>query len=263
MSIDTSQVGSGPGALVVLVPGLGLDARAWTLVRLLLTTPSLVIPLPTLGSPAGPGTDLTVEQQGRRLLAALPPGRRVILVGHSASCPVVVDTARRTSTVAGLVLIGPVTDPAAVSWPRMIARWLRTAIHEPLWELPVLAPQYRATGPRSMVRGLNHTRRYRTDTGLSALSVPTLIIAGRRDRIAPAPWCDQLARTVGTTVLSVPRAAHMVPLTDPQVIAHAVERLHSQVALGPPELAFRTAGGPTASAGQAISTGEYPQYEGE
>lgn len=215
--------------VVVLVPGLGLDARAWASVRHLLTGPSLVVPLPSMGGPAGRGTDLRVEQQSRRLISALPPGRRVILVGHSASCPVVVDAATRTSAVAGLVLVGPVTDPAARSWPRLLARWLRTATHERLWEVPVLAPQYLSTGVLSMVRGMNHIRRYRTDAGLSTLSVPTLVIRGRNDRIAPARWCDQLALTARTAVISVPRAAHMVPLTHPHVIAKAAERLRPDV----------------------------------
>lgn len=214
---------------MVLVPGLGLDARALTLVQHRLTGPSLVILLPSMGVPADRGTDLHVEHQSRRLLDALPPGREVILVGHSASCPVVVDAATRTSAVAGLVLVGPVTDPDATSWPRMLARWLRTARHERLWQLPVLAPQYLSTGTLSMARGMNHMRRYRTDAGLATLSLPTLIIRGQHDRIAPAPWCDRLAVTAHTVVTSVPRAAHMVPLTHPHVIAEAADRLRSGV----------------------------------
>lgn len=218
----------GPPPLVVLVPGLGLDARALASVQHRLTGPSLVVPLPSMGVPAGRGTDLRVEQQSRRLLDALPLGRHVILVGHSASCPVVVDAATRTSAVAGLVLVGPVTDPDAISWTGMLVRWLRTARHEQLWELPVLTPQYRSTGALSMLRGMNHMRRYRTDAGLSTLSLPTLIIRGQHDRIAPAPWCDRLAVTARTVVTSVPGAAHMVPLTHPHVIAEAADRVRSR-----------------------------------
>ncbi len=35
--------------------------------------------------------------------------------------------------------------------------------HERVWELPVLLPQYRSTGPRAMVLGMTLVRRYRTD----------------------------------------------------------------------------------------------------
>jgi pimeloyl-ACP methyl ester carboxylesterase len=213
------------GALVVLVPGLGLDARAWSAVRDGLTGPSIVVTLPSMGRRAGRETDLHVEQQSRRLVAALPPGSDVVLVGHSASCPVVVDVARRTPSVVGTVLVGPVTDPEARTWPRMLGQWLRTAAHERLWEVPLLAPQYRSTGPTSMLRGMNQTRRYRTHAGLSTLSVPTHIIRGRHDRIASAQWCARLASSSHTELISVPRAAHMVPLTHPHVVAASAERL--------------------------------------
>lgn len=108
----------------------------------------------------------------------------------------------------------------------------------------MLAAQYRSTGLLSMVRGMHHTRRYRTDAGLATLSVPTVIITGRRDLIAPAPWCHLLARAVGTTVVSVPRAAHMVPLTHPLVIAEAAERLRSEVATRSPDRALHPASTP-------------------
>ena len=98
-----------------------------------------------------------------------------------------------------------------------------------LWEIPVLAPQYRSTGPRSMVRGMNQTRRYRTHAGLSTLSVPTHIIRGQRDRIASAQWCARLASSPLTEVIAVPRAAHMVPFTHPHVVAASAEHLRAGV----------------------------------
>lgn len=224
-SRHASKEAAGSAALVVLVPGLGLDARAWSAVRDVLTGPSVVVTLPSMGRRAGRETDLHVEQQSRRLVAALPPGRDVVLVGHSASCPVVVDVAGRTSSVVGTVLVGPVTDPEARTWPRMLGQWVRTAAHERLWEVPLLAPQYRSTGPGSMLRGMNQTRRYRTHAGLATLSVPTHVIRGRHDRIASAQWCDRLASSSHTELISVPRAAHMVPLTHPHVVAASAERL--------------------------------------
>lgn len=224
-SRHASTDASGSAALVVLVPGLGLDARAWSAVRDGMTGPSVVVTLPSMGRRAGRETDLHVEQQSRRLVAALPPGRDVVLVGHSASCPVVVDVATRTSSVVGTVLVGPVTDPDARTWPRMLGQWVRTAAHERLWEVPILAPQYRSTGPASMLRGMDQTRRYRIHAGLSTLSVPTHVIRGRHDRIASAQWCDRLASSSHTELISVPRAAHMVPLTHPHVVAASAERL--------------------------------------
>jgi pimeloyl-ACP methyl ester carboxylesterase len=76
-----------------------------------------------------------------------------------------------------------------------------------------------------MLRGMNQARRYRTHSGLSGLSVPTHVIRGQRDRIASAPWCARLASSSLTELISVPRAAHMVPLTHPHVVAASADRL--------------------------------------
>jgi pimeloyl-ACP methyl ester carboxylesterase len=203
---------------VVLVP-------EWAGTRGLLTGPSVVVTLPALGEPAPRGADLQVEQLGRRLLAALPTGASLVLVGHSASCPVVVEAARHHPGVIGLVLVGPVADPSARSWPRMLGQWLVTAVRERLWETAVLMPQYRATGLSSMLGGMNQIRRYRTHTALSHLSTPVHVIRGQHDHIASAAWCARLSGRGVTELASVPGAAHMVPLTHPHVVAASAERL--------------------------------------
>jgi pimeloyl-ACP methyl ester carboxylesterase len=220
-----SNLAPASSRVVVFVPGLGLDAREWGATRALLAGPSVVVTLPSLGRPAPRGTGLHVEQQSQRLLAALPPDGDLVLVGHSASCPVVVEAAWHHRRVVGLVLIGPVTDPTARSWPRMLMQWLGTAARERLWEIPVLGPQYSSTGLPSMLRGIDHTRRYRTDIGLSRVSIPVHIIRGQHDRIASAQWCARLAGSGVTERVCVPRAAHMVPLTHPHVIAASAESL--------------------------------------
>lgn len=217
--------------VVVFVPGLGLDAREWAATRALMTGPSVVVTLPSLGRPAPRGTDLHVEQLGRQLLAALPTDGSLVLVGHSASCPVVVEAARHHPRVIGLVLVGPVTDPSARSWPRMLGQWLVTAARERVWETAVLAPQYRATGLSSMLRGMNQIRRYRTHTALSGLSIPVHVIRGQHDRIASAAWCARLSGHGVTERASVPGAAHMVPLTHPHVVATCTEHLRHGCAL--------------------------------
>lgn len=211
--------------VVVFVPGLGLDAREWAGTRALMAGPSIVVTLPSLGQPAPSRSDLHAERLSRRLLATLPIDCDLVLVGHSASCPVVVEAAWHHPRVVGLVLIGPVTDPRARSWPRMLRQWLGTAARERLWEIADLAPQYGATGPSSMFRGIAQIRRYRTHIGLSRLSMPTHIIRGQHDRIASAEWCARLAGRGLTERVSVPAAAHMVPLTHPHVIAASVEHL--------------------------------------
>lgn len=210
--------------VVVLVPGLGLDHREYRAVRRGLDWPGLVVPLPAMGLGAPRGTDLAVEAHAERVLRVLPPGRRAVLVGHSASCPVVVEVARRTP-VAGVVLVGPVTDPRAATWPRMLARWGRTAVHEFAREVPVLVPQYARTGGSSMLRGMDVARRYRTDHALADLDVPLEVVRGEHDRIAPLDWCQTLVAGRPGRVTTVPGAGHMVPLTHPAAVPAAVRRV--------------------------------------
>jgi pimeloyl-ACP methyl ester carboxylesterase len=226
---------------LVFVPGLGLDAREWDGVRRCLREHGVpddesVVLLPSLGHPAAREVELHVEALAERLVERLVEAvrdskRGVVLVGHSASCPVVVETAARCASVVGLVLIGPVTDPRAATWPRMVARWLRTAVHERLWEIPVLVPQYSGTGLGSIVRGMNAMRSFRSDRAVARTSAPVAIVRGSRDRIAPYDWCRQLVRAAAGpgSVTSVPGAGHMVPLTHPQAVAVAIRAVQSEI----------------------------------
>jgi len=210
---------------VVLVPGLGLDARSWRGVWPHLRRTSTVVTLPAMGLPARGVADLSVPAQARRLLTQLPLRGNVILVGHSASCQVVVELAARSQRVHALVLVGPTTDPTAATWPRLVMQWLRTARHERPWEPGVLAPQYRRTGLVSLGRGMDQMRRHRTDTALTGVSTKVIVIRGEHDRIATAPWCHLLAALSGGSVTTVAGAGHMVPLTHPQLVGRAIERL--------------------------------------
>lgn len=215
--------------LIVLVPGLGLDDRAWGLVRQRLTGRVSIALLPSLGRRSQRGMDLRVERQAERLLRKLivQGAEAVVLVAHSASCPVVVEAAVRSQIVVGLVLIGPVTDPRAVTWTRMLGQWLRTASHERPREVPVLMPQYWHSGAATMVRGMDVMRWYRTDRALARLDIPVVVIRGARDRIGSEAWSASLSTIARGRFQKVGGAAHMVPLTHPDAVVAAVREVAS------------------------------------
>lgn len=225
-----------PDPLIVLVPGLGLDERAWALVRQRLAGRVHTVRLPSLGRRSPRGMDLRVERQAERLLSEpiVQGADSVVLVGHSASCPVVVEAALRSQNGVGLVLIGPVTDPRALTWPRMLGQWLRTAPHEPLREVPVLLPQYRHTGAATMVRGMDAMRWYRTDQALTRLDLPVVVIRGARDRIAPQDWSARLSAIGRGRLQVVGGAAHMLPLTHPDAVVAAVREVASAASTAGP-----------------------------
>ena len=88
----------------VCVPGLGLGERSSA--RLREQLPADVVLLPGMG---GPGPVPSLEELADRLRARLGEGP-VLLVGHSQGCQVAA-AAADDPRVAGLVLLGPTTDP--------------------------------------------------------------------------------------------------------------------------------------------------------
>lgn len=213
---------SGRRPTVVAVPGLGLSAAVPRRTLDLLGPPAGVVELPAFGLPAPRSTDLDPCALAERLLARIDAPGPVVLVGHSASCQVVAAAAARTR-VAGLVLVGPTTDPRAVGWPTLAARWLRTAGHERPGQVPRLAHDYARTAPGAMLRAMAAARRHRIERALAGVDCPVLVVRGRHDRIAPADWTAALAAAAPRgRAHTLPAGAHMVPITHPAAIAAVI-----------------------------------------
>jgi pimeloyl-ACP methyl ester carboxylesterase len=213
-----------------MVPGLGLGAEAWMpTIRALMgygvgVSRTSVALLPGYGEPLRAGDPVDPLGSARRLMeTSRLPGRKHVLLGHSSSCQVVAHAAvLASSRVAGLVLVGPTTDPRAATWPFLIRRWLATAVHETPRQVPLLVRQYRRTGLRHMLRVMDAARRDRIDQTLEDVRCPVRVLRGAHDRIAPEGWCKALAPSV-----TLARGGHMIPLTDPEWVAREV--LHFSV----------------------------------
>jgi pimeloyl-ACP methyl ester carboxylesterase len=185
---------------------------------------STVVALPGFGVRRRPGTMTDPVALAARLLDILDEAP-VVLLGHSASCQIVVEAAlQEPARVVGLILVGPATDPRAARWSRLAVRWLRTAVWERPQQVPVLARDYRQTGLLGMGRVMDAARRHRIDHALTTVSCPVLVVRGRHDRIAPADWAvalSELAPQGRTATLSA--GAHMVPITHPTALAAQLE----------------------------------------
>lgn len=222
--------GVAAGVPRVAVPGLGLSVHGWgsALARPDPSGAAVVVALPAFGVPARWGTALDPRASARRLLARLDGLGidRAVLLGHSAGCQVVAEAARvAPERVAALVLVGPTLDPAAGSWARLVLRWVRTARWEPWWQLPQLARDYTYSGLVSFARAMEAARRHRLDDVVATLPCPILLVRGAHDHICPAAWLGRLARRSGhAVVVTVPAAAHMVPLTHPRELAAVLAR---------------------------------------
>lgn len=197
------------GTSLVLVPGLGLDERSST--RLRRELPGSVVVLPGMGQ-AGPVPSL--EELTRRLLAALPDGP-VALVGHSQSCQLVA-AAAVDPRVAAVVLCGPTTDPRMRRLPVLAWRWLRTALAEPWWQVPLILRQWLHTGPGAMAALWRRASPDRIDVRLARVGAPVVVVRGTRDALCPADWSRRVCAAAPRGRLVVlPGAAHMTVQTHP------------------------------------------------
>lgn len=222
-----SQTPDARPVTLVCVPGLGLEDDAWrpTLGRLA-GRPAEVVTLPGYGERPRRGDDPDPVALGSRLVRERLGGRSgLVLAGHSASCQVVVEAALAApDAVLGLVLVGPTTDPRAVSWRALAGRWLRTAAHERPGQVPLLLRSYSRVGLAHMGRTMDAARRHDVRAPLAVLDVPVLVVRGRHDAICPVDWAEDLARIAppSSRATSLPRGAHMVPVTHGDLTALAV-----------------------------------------
>ncbi len=217
------------------VPGLGLSvAVARGALDRLPGVDRDVVLLPAFGRRAPRDTDPAPGPLADLLLAALPDGGRVVLVGHSASCQVVAEAARRApDRVTALVLVGPTTDPRAATWPALVRRWLRTAVHERPGQIPLLVRAYARTGLVSMARGMDAARHHHLDHVLPGVPCPVLVVRGRDDAICPADWAAALAAAAPQAVAqTLPEGAHMVPVTHPAALAARIAAFLTERVVG-------------------------------
>ena len=201
-------------ARLVLVPGLGLDERSSAALRRFVDADVVRLPGMGLRGPVPPLPELA-----RRLRAALGEGP-VVLVGHSQSCQVVAAVAEHDARVVGVVLLDPTTDPRLLRLRGLVARWLRTAWHEPLRSYPLVTVQWLTTGPRAMRSLWRRTAPDRIEHRLRRVGVPVTVVRGTRDRLCPHDWAAALAAAAPRGVLvEIPGAAHLTVQTHPAEVA--------------------------------------------
>jgi pimeloyl-ACP methyl ester carboxylesterase len=218
---------TGSSLHLVCVPGLGLETTEWRSVARslgrLLGTDVVAQALPGYGVRPVAGEDLGPAALGTRLAIDLP--HRTVLVGHSASCQLVARAAAVVpGRVAAVVLVGPTTDPRAASWPRLTARWLRTAVRERPWQVPLLARSYARTGLLWMRRAMEVARHHDIRRDLCRLTAPVLVVRGQHDRISTSDWVGELASLApaGSAAATLPAGGHMVPITHGDLLAEAI-----------------------------------------
>lgn len=199
------------------------------------------------------------------LRQAVPPGERAVVAGHSLGAMAVVAWAsahrhRVRDRLAGVALVNVgveelIVRSTIVPFPTVLAT-LRTALGErilgssiplPSRSNPVLSRLVRAValGPTAspaqvafcteMLLGCPTDVRaafgatlstFDLAHGLSALTVPTIVIAGQHDRLTPPVHARAIAAAVpGSSLIELPGVGHMTPLEAHAEVTDHLRRL--------------------------------------
>lgn len=215
---------------ILLVHGLGASSRYFEpLVRLLATSYRVVTPdLTGFGRSAGPDPALCIEAHAAEMerVVDLAGLERPVLLGHSMGSQVVTEMAvRRPGRTRGLVLVGPVVDPAAPTALGQGRRLARDSAREPLSLQALQARELVRAGHRCFRQSLTHMLAYPIAERVRAVPASVEVVRGDRDPIASREFIEALAAAAPSgRAHEIPRARHLAVATHPRAIAALVRR---------------------------------------
>lgn len=213
--------------VAVFVAGLGSGDYLLPHAELLADKRRVLLPdMPGFGHSRGPARLRSIEEFAAALGALLRQqvGAPADLIGNSFGTQIALALAEtEPDAVRRLVLIGPTMDRAARTYPKILARWLRTAPIEPPSLSVSLARSYLQCGVRTPALAFRASMRDRPEQRISKIPHPILLIRGMRDSIAPRPWLEELQRNaVKAEIAEVPGTAHTVDYAAPKQVAPIV-----------------------------------------
>lgn len=195
-----AAAGNAAGAMatpVVLVHGLGVSGAYFIpMAQQLSSEFDVYVPdLPGHGRSGTPAAAPDIPALAQALIDWMDCAGivRARLVAHSMGCQVAVEAAlRHPGRIERLVLIAPVTDPAARSALRQLGRLLVSSVFERPSLIPQVIKDYLRIGLR-IVPEMRAMLAYPIEEKLPQLRVPAMLMRGERDAIVPQAWLDEAA----------------------------------------------------------------------
>ena len=137
--------------------------------------------------------------------------------GNSFGCQILATFAvRHPQRVNRLVLQGPTVDSAARGFWRQLWRQLRNGCIEHSSLGLVMVRDYRAAGLRRIWATMQLVLSDRIEEKLTQVQVPTLVVRGDKDVVAPQRWAEEVTRLLPRGELRVIRGvAHTLNYTAP------------------------------------------------
>jgi pimeloyl-ACP methyl ester carboxylesterase len=159
---------------------------------------------------------------------------RAAIIGHSMGCQTVAEFVRRYPERARAVaLIGPSVDRHARSALTQTWRLAIDGTRTPPSSVLILMRDFAECGVRRTLVTLGHALRDRPEDKLPGFPMPTLIVRGNRDPLAPQRWVEELADAAPRgRLVNVPGASHAVHYEQPELTAQLVEELIAEATAG-------------------------------
>jgi 2-hydroxy-6-oxonona-2,4-dienedioate hydrolase len=216
------------GYPVVLVHGLSQSSRYFIPLAECLGQdfPVFAPDFPGYGLSDKPAHTLSVREMAD-LLAAwmnLMGMAQADLVGNSLGCNVITELAlRHPGLVRRAVLAGPGVDIFRRTALQQVGRTLVAAFHERFSLIPRVLFDYALASPRRSLAALRHALNHPIEQRLPLMEMPTLVIRGEKDPIAPQDWIDEVMRLLprGRLVI-LPKYGHGVHYSLPGATAQVI-----------------------------------------
>lgn len=225
ISVDSVSVDQLP---VWLVHGLSVSSRYMvpTAKQLAPHRRVYALDLPGFGRSAHPPGILDIPALAtalaRRMDAFHTP--RAVLIGNSMGCQIIAELAQREpERVAQAVLVGPTMDASGRTMLEQARRLAVDALRESPASILTQSLDYLICGPRRTVGTLRAALDDRIEDKLPHMAMPTLLVRGQYDPIAPQPWCNRLVELLPAGELWViPGAPHATNYVAPRRLARAI-----------------------------------------
>ena len=149
---------------------------------------------------------------------------RAVLVGNSMGCQIIAELAlREPARVAQAILVGPTMDANGRTMLEQARRLAIDGLRESAASIATQSLDYMRCGPRRTIGTLRRALADRIETKLPHMRMPTLIVRGEFDTIAPQTWCEYLAALLPVGELCViPHAPHATNYDAPERLARVV-----------------------------------------
>lgn len=188
-----------------------------------------VVPdLPGYGRSESPPSTLGIPALADAVLEILDALEleRVVLVGNSMGCPVVLEVAHVAPERVHRAVLA---SPAGGMYNQPFVRGLWQLLKDATRESPAMArtavPDYLRFGPVNTLRLFDELVRFPSQERMMRLTVPALAVIGSRDPMMPPPWrVMEVARLAPEhiTLAVIVGAAHAMNFSHPGELAHVV-----------------------------------------